>query len=87
MIWKNSFWNLLGVAVPLLISLITMGWLARELGTEKFGVFLIAFSVIGYASVFDAGLTRAVIRFIAFNNRDYNADRVVMGTAIVTIFF
>lgn len=87
MIWKNSFWNLLGVAVPLLISLITMGWLARELGAEKFGVFLIAFSVIGYASVFDAGLTRAVIRFIAFNNRDYNADRVVMGTAIVTIFF
>lgn len=87
MIWRNSFWNLLGVAIPLLISLITMGWLARELGTEKFGIFLIAFSVIGYASVFDAGLTRAVIRFIALNNSDYNADREVMGTAVITVFF
>ncbi len=75
------------MVVPLLISVVTMGWLARELGSEKFGIFLIAFSVLGYASIFDAGLTRAVVRFIAFNNGDKNNDRIIMGTATITVFF
>lgn len=86
MIWRNSFWNLMGMVAPLLISLITMGWLAREIGSEKFGIFLIAFSVLGYASIFDAGLTRAVIRFIALNDNNKDSDSKIMGTATTTIF-
>lgn len=64
-----------------------MGWLARELGSEKFGIFLIAFSVLGYASIFDAGLTRAVIRFLALKNNDKNTDSEIIGTATISVVF
>lgn len=86
MIWRNSFFNLLGLGIPLLLSIATMGWLSRILSVEEFGIFLISFSVLGYASIFDMGLTRAVIRFISINNSDFEKDRLVMGTSTIAVF-
>ena len=43
MIWRNSFFNLLGLGIPLLLSIATMGWLSRILSVEEFGIFLISF--------------------------------------------
>lgn len=86
MIWRNSFFNLLGLGIPLLLSLGTIGWLSRILSIEEFGIFLISFSLLGYASIFDMGLTRAVIRFISLNNRDFHEDRLVMGTSTIAVF-
>ena len=81
MILKNSAWNVLGLVIPSLIAIPAMGIMARTLETEKFGLFMLAFSVVGYASIFDAGLARAVIRAVAINNGDKRADRLVIGTA------
>lgn len=81
MIWRNSFWNLAGTALPLLIAIISMGYIAKLLGVEKFGVFLLIFAVLGYASIFDLGLTRAVIRLIAINGEDTDSNRKIIGTA------
>ena len=38
MIWRNSFFNLLGLGIPLLLSIATMGWLSRILSVEEFGI-------------------------------------------------
>ncbi len=59
---KNSTWNILGVVIPSAIALPTMGVLSRLLGVEQFGLFTLAFAIVGYATLFDAGLSRAVIR-------------------------
>ena len=75
----------MGLVVPSLIALPALALMARMLGVEKFGIFMLAFSVLGYASVFDGGITRAVIRSVAINNGNVEKDRVIMGTATWTI--
>lgn len=79
--WKNTLWNILGLAIPSLIALPAMAFMARILGVERFGLFMLAFALLGYASIFDGGITRAVIRLIAMNDGDVEKDRKVMGTA------
>lgn len=44
------------------------GFIARSLGLEKFGLFTLAYALVGYAGIFDMGLSRAVIRAIAINS-------------------
>jgi O-antigen/teichoic acid export membrane protein len=84
--WKNTTWNILGLVVPSLIAIPSMAFMARILEVEKFGLFMLAFSLLGYAGVFDGGLTRAVIRAIAINDGDIEKDRVVIGTASWAVF-
>ncbi|HDV3897951.1 TPA: oligosaccharide flippase family protein, partial [Escherichia coli] len=62
---RNSFYNIAGFAVPTLVAVPALGILARLLGPENFGLFTLAFALIGYASIFDAGISRAVIREIS----------------------
>jgi len=85
LIWKNSFWNLVGISIPLVISLLTIGYLSRILGQEKFGLFLIVFSILGYASIFDAGLSRAVVRFIALCNDNVADEKKIIGTSVFIV--
>lgn len=82
---KNSIWNLGGFIIPTLVAIPSLGVLARYLGTEKFGLFTLAFAIVGYASIFDAGLTRAVIREIAINRNNDEEQRKIISTSTVTI--
>ncbi len=79
--WKNTTWNILGMVIPSLIAIPAMAFMARILGVEKFGLFMLAFSVLGYAGIFDGGLTRAVIRAVAMHDGDRLKNRLVIGTA------
>lgn len=86
-LWKNTFWNLLGLLIPTLVALPAMALMARLLGVERFGLFMLAFAVLGYASIFDAGITRAIIRSVALNHGDIERNREIMGTALWTVLF
>jgi len=77
----NTLWNAMGLVVPSLVAIPAMAVMARILGVEKFGIFMLTFSVLGYAGVFDGGLTRAVIRSIAMHDDDEKLNREVVGTA------
>jgi O-antigen/teichoic acid export membrane protein len=83
---RNSAWNIAGFAIPILIAIPAMGYLARVLGVEKFGLFTLANALVGYASVFDVGLSRAVIRFVAINVNDDEKLGKIVGTATCFIF-
>lgn len=67
---RHSILNLAGNFIPALVSLPAYGYLARALGVESFGIYTLAIIIIGYAGVFDVGLTRAVIREIALFRED-----------------
>lgn len=84
---RNSIWNLGGFIIPTLVAIPSLGVLARHLGTEKFGLFTLAFAIVGYASIFDAGLTRAVIREIAINRNHETEQRKIISTSTITIGF
>ena len=82
---KNSTWNILGVVIPSLIALPTMGVLSRKLGIEQFGLFTLAFAIVGYATIFDAGLTRAVIRAVAMHHGNVEKNKSVIATATYAV--
>lgn len=84
---KNSAWNLAGFAIPILIAIPAIGYLARALGVEKFGIFTLAYAVVGYASIFDAGLSRAVIRAVAMNTSDEPKLIKILGTSTGAVIF
>lgn len=62
---RNSIYNLLGQGVPFLAAVIAIPLLIKGLGTDRFGVLTIAWMVIGYFSLFDFGLSRALTQVVA----------------------
>ncbi len=62
---RNSLINLAGFALPLLVGLIAIPPVLRGLGIERFGVLTLAWALIGYFSLFDLGIGRAITQSMA----------------------
>ena len=62
---RNTLWNLAGTGLPLLIGAVTIPFLIRRVGVEAFGVLTLIWALIGYFSLFDFGLGRALTQQIA----------------------
>lgn len=62
---RNTVWNFAGTAVPIIVAVITIPPLIRGLGTERFGVLTLAWTITGYFALFDLGLGRATTKFVA----------------------
>ena len=62
---RNVGWNLLGTGAPLLVAIVAIPILIEGLGTARFGVLTLAWMVVGYFSLFDLGLGRALTKLIA----------------------
>jgi len=62
---RNTFWNVLGTGLPLLLALLAFPILISSIGKERFGVLAIAWVILGYFGLFDLGLGRATTRFLA----------------------
>jgi len=62
---RNVLWNFAGHLAPLLGAVIAAPLLISGLGLERFGILMIAWMVIGYFSLFDMGLARALTKLVA----------------------
>lgn len=62
---RNTFWNLTGTGLPLILGAITIPYLIRQVGVEAFGVLTLVWALIGYFSLFDFGLGRALTQQVA----------------------
>jgi O-antigen/teichoic acid export membrane protein len=62
---RNTLWNLLGNGAPMIVAVICIPILIRGLGKERFGVLTLVWALIGYASLFDLGLGRALTQLVA----------------------
>ena len=62
---RNFSWNLLGTGAPLLVALVAIPVLIEELGTARFGILTLAWMVVGYFSLFDLGIGRALTKLVA----------------------
>lgn len=83
---KNSALNMIGYLFPALIAFPSFGYISRSLGAERFGMFLLFISILGYSGIFDGGITRAVIRDIAIYRFDENEKKNVIATSTISIF-
>ena len=61
----NSLLNAVGQGVPIVVAVVSVPLLLRGLGTERMGLLTLSWSVIGYASLFDFGLGRALTQVVA----------------------
>lgn len=57
---RNTLWNLAGSAVPLVAGVGLIPLMLARLGNEAFGVLTLIWGLIGYFSLFDFGVGRAL---------------------------
>lgn len=85
---RNMIWNLLGQGAPLFVALFAIPFLIRGLGTERFGVLVLAWMVVGYFTLFDLGIGRATTKYTS----EYLAKKAfpelnrLIWTSLLTLF-
>ena len=61
----NTGWNLAGQVVPLAVGIAVLPLLIRLLGLDRYGFLTLVWVLVGYASIFDFGIGRVLIRVVA----------------------
>jgi O-antigen/teichoic acid export membrane protein len=64
---RNAIWNFAGMVAPLAVAVLVLPSLIDGMGKERFGLLAIIWMGIGYFSLFDMGLGRALTRLVAEN--------------------
>ena len=80
----NVLWNWFAVGVSLLIGFYLTRYLIRKLTDEQYGVWVLAFSLIEYVSLFDLGFRSAIVNFLSHLRvqKDSRGMNEVVSTAL-----
>ena len=62
---RDALWNLFGQGAPLVAAFFAIPVLTRGLGPDRFGVLALAWVFLGYFSLFDLGLGRALTQAVS----------------------
>jgi O-antigen/teichoic acid export membrane protein len=62
---RNTLLSFAGQMAPLLVALFSIPYLIRHFGIDRFGVLTLVWVIIGYFSLFDLGLGRALTQMVA----------------------
>jgi len=69
-------WNWLGVAINVIIGIVVSPYIVRKLGSERFGIWSLVFSLLEYLWFFDLGFNTAVTKFVAHYRAKNEPDQV-----------
>lgn len=73
---SGFLWTALGAGAPLLAAVVAIPPLIAGMGTTRFGVLSLAWVVVGYFSLFDFGLGRAMTQLVARKIGDGRSDQL-----------
>ena len=62
---KNFLINLFGKGIPALVALVTIPLLINGMGSDRFGLFNLLLVTVGYFSLFELGIGRAITKFVS----------------------
>ena len=86
---RHAGWNLAGNALPLAAAALAMPVIVNRMGVERFGLLSLAWVLIGYFSLFDLGLGRALTKLIAERRDGPSAGEIdsltSTGMALMTL--
>lgn len=71
----------MSIAIPAILAIPAFALIKQQAGEEIFGIYTLSFAIAGYASVFELGLSRAVIREISANHNNLSIGAGVINTA------
>lgn len=84
---RNALWNLAGSAVPMLAGVASVPYTLHHLGSEAFGVLTLIWGLIGYFSLFDFGVGRALtfqLSRLEANGRQAEVGAVLRAGLLLT---
>ncbi len=74
----NAVWNLAGMCLPMVLALFAYPILIDRLGNERYGLLLLIWMLVGYFSIFDLGLGRALTKMasakLGLGSSEHTAD-------------
>lgn len=86
----NVVWSIAGRIVPLLVALFAIPVLIQKMGTERFGLLSIIWMGVGYFSLFDLGIGRALTKLVAerlgTDNQDELPGLIRTGMILMSCF-
>ena len=86
---RNAIWNLSGQVLPLVAAIFVIPLLLRLMGAEGFGLVTIIWTLIGYFSLFDFGLGRALTKFVSMELGQHNTqalpDLIVTAMTLLVV--
>ncbi|HEY5087475.1 MAG TPA: flippase, partial [Gemmatimonadaceae bacterium] len=62
---RNAILNLTGFGVPLIIAVFALPFLTHALGPARFGLLGMSWAFLEYLTLFDVGLGKATVRYVA----------------------
>lgn len=82
---RYSGWNLASLILPLVVGLVTIPYLLTQIGVERFGVLGIIWALVGYFSLFDFGISKALTKKLSEGRieHDLHMQRKVFWTSML----
>jgi O-antigen/teichoic acid export membrane protein len=77
-------WNAVGTVLPLLVAVPTIPAIVHHVGVVRFGVLSVIWMLIGYFSIFDLGLSRALTKVVA-DRLGSEAEGEIPGLVVTTL--
>lgn len=65
MLAQNTTLNLVGQVVPLLVAIFTVPYVIHHLGPDRYGLYSLAWVVVGYFALFNLGIGPATTKYVA----------------------
>jgi O-antigen/teichoic acid export membrane protein len=78
----SVFWNVVGLVLPMVVAVFAIPLLITGMGKERFGLLAIIWMGVGYFSLFDFGLGRALTKLVS--ERLGSGDLTKLGPLIWT---
>jgi O-antigen/teichoic acid export membrane protein len=85
---RNTIWNLVGQLLPMAVGVVAIPLLIGGIGVARFGVLSLAWIIIGYFSLFDLGIGRALTKLVAdkIGTHQEHAIPPLVWTSLVLMF-
>jgi O-antigen/teichoic acid export membrane protein len=86
---RNAFHNLSALLLPAALSLVTTPFIVHRLGDERFGLYMLTLSMVGFGGLLDLGLNTAAIKFVAeeYTRKDVRALSGILNSLLLSRFF
>ncbi len=83
---KNILYNFSGQVTLLILTIVTAPFIINSLGHDKYGIFTLAITVVGYFSILDLGLGTSIIKFISdsHSRQDKESLEKIINTSLTS---